>query len=128
MALIQPFQFEPEYPTDEENDESYSLSQESGEHGPDDEERASRVGDRSWCQCGNCIPMPTEQESMCCQELSFLSQTVGGMLNCSYEVKRSLWFSGKPGLSLLAARVVKTSHQAKNYSVTARYCLGGQRQ
>ena len=27
-----------------------------------------RLGNTNWCQCGNCRPMATETESLCCAE------------------------------------------------------------
>lgn len=84
MAQIQPFQFEPEYSTDEEGDESFYSSQTSSDDDREVDERASRLGDRTWCQCGNCVPMPTEKECVCCKEPSFLATAVEGMLNCAY--------------------------------------------
>ncbi|KAE8593616.1 hypothetical protein XENTR_v10019224 [Xenopus tropicalis] len=30
----------------------------------------NRVGTNTWCTCGNCMPMKTEEESYCCMELS----------------------------------------------------------
>lgn len=36
----------------------------------------ARVGQNRWCMCGNCVPMVTERESVCCQELQFLSADV----------------------------------------------------
>ncbi|KAG1655924.1 DNA polymerase delta subunit 3 [Nymphon striatum] len=46
MSQIQPFKFEPEYATDEEREESLSSSQSSSK----DDEKASRIGEQSWCE------------------------------------------------------------------------------
>ncbi|KAG1663269.1 Stomatin-2 [Nymphon striatum] len=45
MSQTQPFQFEPKYATDEEGEESLSSSQSNSE----DDEKASRIGEQSWC-------------------------------------------------------------------------------
>ncbi|KAK3746312.1 hypothetical protein QZH41_006888 [Actinostola sp. cb2023] len=71
MDQIQPFQFEPEYSTDEEEFDSPVSSQSSTET-TEQVERVSRLGERSWCQCGGCAAMPTEKECVCCKELRFL--------------------------------------------------------
>ncbi|KAG1657534.1 Transmembrane protease serine 3 [Nymphon striatum] len=45
MSQTQPFQFEPKYATDEEGEESLSSSQSNSE----DDEKAIRIGEQSWC-------------------------------------------------------------------------------
>ncbi|KAG1672871.1 hypothetical protein GQR58_015794 [Nymphon striatum] len=45
MSQTQPFQFEPKYATDEEGEESLSSSQSNSE----DDEKASRISEQSWC-------------------------------------------------------------------------------
>ncbi|XP_044146841.1 uncharacterized protein LOC122935140 [Bufo gargarizans] len=49
-----------------------------------DTEDENRIGHYDWCQCQNCIPMPTNIESVCCKEISnadaFLEE-----LNCITE-------------------------------------------
>ncbi|KAL7388664.1 hypothetical protein ABVT39_018700 [Epinephelus coioides] len=74
MSAIQPFQFEPErHASEEDNTENI---QEEHEDVVDEQRHEVRVGQNSWCQCGNCISMTTERESMCYQELQFLSAAV----------------------------------------------------
>ncbi|XP_077148997.1 uncharacterized protein LOC143809925 [Ranitomeya variabilis] len=34
-----------------------------------DDTDENRSGKNDWCQCGNCVPMPTAIESICCQEI-----------------------------------------------------------
>ncbi|KAG1693154.1 hypothetical protein GQR58_007119 [Nymphon striatum] len=46
MSQTQPFQFEPKYATDEEGEESLSSSQSNSK----DDEKASRIGEQSWCE------------------------------------------------------------------------------
>ncbi|KAG1659622.1 Mesoderm induction early response protein 3 [Nymphon striatum] len=50
MAQIQPFQFEPEYATEEEGEQSLSSSQPSSKDDRVFDERASRMGEQSWCE------------------------------------------------------------------------------
>ncbi|KAK3748972.1 hypothetical protein QZH41_010818 [Actinostola sp. cb2023] len=78
MDQIQPFQFEPEYSTDEEEFDSPVSSQSSTET-TEQVERVSRLGERSWCQCGGCAAMPTEKECVCCKELRFLLPVIEGL-------------------------------------------------
>ncbi|KAK3713982.1 hypothetical protein QZH41_005641 [Actinostola sp. cb2023] len=61
---IEPDQFEPRrtdvYLSDEED---IPVVEE------EDEVEETRVGNRDWCTCGSCLPMPRETESVCCQEI-----------------------------------------------------------
>ena len=59
MAAVQPFQFEPERNIND-RDNLNEIDQENEDDGQGDEEEA-RVGQNRWCQCGNCVPMPTER-------------------------------------------------------------------
>ncbi|CAJ0967696.1 unnamed protein product, partial [Ranitomeya imitator] len=34
-----------------------------------DDTDENRSGKNDWCHCGNCVPMPTNIESICCQEI-----------------------------------------------------------
>ena len=34
------------------------------------ENENNRIGNTDWCLCGNCSPMPTRAESICCQEIT----------------------------------------------------------
>ncbi len=81
MSSVQPFQFEPERNINEE-DNTDNVSQ--NEHQNEEQERRDeqRVGQNRWCVCSNCVSMPTEKESVCCQELPFLSADVHGKLLC----------------------------------------------
>ncbi len=76
-SAVQPFQFEPEL--------TLGLNQENSteDDRPEDYKRVeeSRVGQNRWCLCGNCLPMPSENESVCCKELHFLSAAVQGRLS-----------------------------------------------
>ena len=36
----------------------------------------SRVGNVSWCSCGNCVPMSTHVESLCCAEVPAIQHRV----------------------------------------------------
>ena len=37
-----------------------------------DDPDSQRQGTTNWCLCEKCGPMPTDKESLCCQELSAL--------------------------------------------------------
>ncbi|XP_068671269.1 P2X purinoceptor 7-like [Montipora capricornis] len=80
---IQPYQFEPEYSSSEENakeDSSGPEEQEIDSLEPNCEsERVSRQENASWCVCGRCSIMSSEVECICCQELAFLSKLVKGL-------------------------------------------------
>ena len=75
---IQPYQLEPEY-SSEEIEEQGSDSEEEDEIGnlesPSGESRRTNT---SWCLCDPCVLMPTEKECVCCKELASLSKIVEG--------------------------------------------------
>ena len=81
MSQILPYQLEPEYSSSEERNES-----EAEEEGGEDEALASneigvdRLSNTSWCSCERCGLMPTEAESVCCKELTFLSTMIEGTM------------------------------------------------
>ena len=63
--------FEPQQGTSsEETEEDSSNWQEMVESD-------SELYDRNWCACTNCQVMPTETESICCQEMDVLYDTLG---------------------------------------------------
>lgn len=72
---IQPYAFEPRREIFEENSDSES-SNDSEEMESDQNEM--RAGNVSWCTCQQCRVMPTEQESICCQEMGELNQKLDG--------------------------------------------------
>ncbi|KAG8442502.1 hypothetical protein GDO86_011336 [Hymenochirus boettgeri] len=41
-----------------------------------EEDPNSRIGKISWCLCGNCKEMPTEKESICCQEVEEIKRQI----------------------------------------------------
>eukprot|EP00112_Aurelia_sp_Birch-Aquarium-sp1_P026496 Seg941.3 transcript_id=Seg941.3/GoldUCD/mRNA.D3Y31 product="P2X purinoceptor 7" protein_id=Seg941.3/GoldUCD/D3Y31 len=65
---VQPFMFEPggEDNTDRES-EQQSTEDSSEEEEPDF--NLERIGNTTWCECGNCTQMPTGRESLCCREI-----------------------------------------------------------
>ena len=71
MSGVQPFQFEPTYPPDEEPVDSGELSELSEENRAD---LNVRIGNTEWCVCEECAEMATVEESFCCQELEELNQ------------------------------------------------------
>ena len=72
MAGIQPYAFEPSKRTGTFNNESeYENSSDSdGEMLGD---MQPRVLNTEWCSCDYCRIMPSERESICCQEMSHLN-------------------------------------------------------
>ncbi|XP_040283932.1 uncharacterized protein LOC120997715 [Bufo bufo] len=65
----------PENPRRSEN-ENYIVFNET--------EDENRVGSVYWCQCGNCIPMRTNIESVCCKEITNAEPLMDN-LNCITE-------------------------------------------
>ncbi|XP_048777749.2 P2X purinoceptor 7-like [Ostrea edulis] len=57
---IRPFRFEP-----------YDSSASGSDNGDEENENSEseRLGNTDWCSCGNCCPMPTTTECVCCQEI-----------------------------------------------------------
>ena len=59
LNSLKPYDFEPEIPyVSEEEEVTQSQTSES--------KSKSRIGNTDWCQCGECKPMDTEAESLCC--------------------------------------------------------------
>lgn len=77
MASIQPYAFEPKKRDIDEG--SDSSDSESDAEITEFEEAQDGVGNTNWCCCGNCRPMTTEQESICCQEMSRLDNKLEGI-------------------------------------------------
>ena len=69
---IMGFQFEPrivrkDKPGDD-SDSSWTTFDDSSEDEGSGENRCGK-SIQYWCACGNCVPMPSEAESLCCSEL-----------------------------------------------------------
>ena len=75
MSAVQPFQLEPERVVNTEEGSQDNIIAVGEE---EQEEEQERIGNTDWCGCGNCLPMLTERESVCCQELHFISAAVQG--------------------------------------------------
>ena len=78
---VQPYQFEP-LMTHEELETFRRRTRNRREGDSDDEQREgsnedSRIGNSRWCSCGICVPMPTTEESVCCQELCEARDNIG---------------------------------------------------
>lgn len=65
---LRPYDFEPEHESDSEVSLS-SDSDDSMDHSLDDD----RVHSTNWCQCDNCVRLPTAAECLCCYEVRELS-------------------------------------------------------
>ena len=57
IGSLKPYDFEPEIPYAEE-EQKYERKQSILS--------LSRIGNTHWCTCGECKPMETEAESLCC--------------------------------------------------------------
>ena len=63
MSSVQPFQFEPTYPPNEEPTESESEWEEESEGVAKSSNLHARVGNTEWCLCGgNCAAMSAADE------------------------------------------------------------------
>ena len=71
MSLVQLCLDEPQYDSDEipsDQDDDLPPPNQDQEQGEDVAE--TRIGNINWCACGQCMPMPTLDESRCCTETS----------------------------------------------------------
>ena len=76
MAKILPYQFEPQYCSDkEDNEELASEPEEEENYSPSAENRRTHT---LWCSCERCVVMKKESECTCCKEITFLSKVVEG--------------------------------------------------
>lgn len=67
---LSPYQYEPRLPDNNSSDEETSDSGDSSDSSSDDSLNENRLGNlESWCRCGNCMIMPSEEECVCCVEL-----------------------------------------------------------
>ena len=83
-GMLQGFSFEPRREDHPElweqewgSDRSDSDDSSGSASGASDGSHSNRRGNTDWCQCSNCVPMPTESESQCCIEI----QTVYNRFN-----------------------------------------------
>ncbi|XP_004919339.1 uncharacterized protein LOC100486056 isoform X2 [Xenopus tropicalis] len=49
-------------------------------------EKGERLRNTRWCQCGNCISLPTTEESVCCREIAKLKKRFRGGVTCIIQV------------------------------------------
>ena len=85
MENIEPYAFGPEFEDDEEQNASDELGNGSDsdiEDGIEGEIKDSRAGNIDWCKCGNCIAMPTVEESICCTESAKIKEKFGDIQGC----------------------------------------------
>ncbi|XP_075308525.1 uncharacterized protein LOC142369994 [Odontesthes bonariensis] len=73
---LEPYRFEPAIASDSGSE---SESESSG-----DDDGDGRLQNADWCQCGNCAPMPTRQECVCCREIVQVADTMEaeGVYSC----------------------------------------------
>ncbi|OCT73691.1 hypothetical protein XELAEV_18032654mg, partial [Xenopus laevis] len=50
-------------------------------------ENGERLRNTRWCQCGNCISLPTTEESVCCREIAKLKKRFTGGITCIIQVQ-----------------------------------------
>ncbi|XP_067682003.1 uncharacterized protein [Haliotis asinina] len=65
---VRPYQYEPILEHGIENSSGDEEEESSETEAPLDV-NIGRLGNTDWCDCGECIPMPTGLESKCCQEI-----------------------------------------------------------
>ncbi|XP_073488997.1 P2X purinoceptor 7-like [Aquarana catesbeiana] len=69
------------YPTVEE-DPSFpfnppsQVSLRSNSETAEERRLQTRIGKNDWCECGNCLAMPTARESICCHEISNVTENI----------------------------------------------------
>ena len=67
---VEPYLFEPLMTIEELNNLRERLGHdEERNHEGHSEISKTRIGHNRWCACGKCLPMATEQESVCCKEV-----------------------------------------------------------
>ena len=73
-GVIRPFMFEPQHGTSSEDESDSNMVQDPQEavEYTFDETTRSHLGNRDWRTCTNCQVMPSETESICCQEMNVL--------------------------------------------------------
>ena len=64
--------FEPQHGTSSEDESNSNMPRDAPEavEYTVDETSRSRLGNRDWRNCSNCQVMPSETESICCQEMN----------------------------------------------------------
>ncbi len=71
VSSILPYQFEPVAAAAAAIVTTTSFDSDEGSSS-DESEQNNRLGNVDWCTCGNCIPMATQKESLCCKEMALL--------------------------------------------------------
>lgn len=66
MAGIQPYSFEPQITENDSNQEDEMPSVQE-----------VRKGNITWCRCSECIPMQSDEESVCCAESQVINDLKG---------------------------------------------------
>lgn len=61
LTKLKPYDLEPIY-------SDVASSSSDSERVDSEEEEQSRIGNTSWCECGNCRAMKTYTESYCCRD------------------------------------------------------------
>ncbi len=56
-----------------ENNSVAPVANNNNAIGEETDEGEARPQNTEWCRCGNCTPMPTADECVCCQEMADIS-------------------------------------------------------
>ncbi len=66
IVAILPYMFEPQVEREVMDDGEATSSSDEDDL---EEEEDNRLDNLFWCQCGLCVLMPTQRESLCCREM-----------------------------------------------------------
>ncbi|XP_066922307.1 P2X purinoceptor 7-like [Clytia hemisphaerica] len=98
LNSLKPYDFEPEIP---------SVSEEEEIDQPSENKSKSRIGNTDWCECGECRPMDTETESLCCLDTNEVPEEY-------FEGKKCVSKSDQFHMVCIAKPVLKTALSALN--------------
>ncbi|XP_077111158.1 uncharacterized protein LOC143767024 [Ranitomeya variabilis] len=85
----------------------------------DDNTEENRIGTVDWCQCGKCVPMPTNMESICCREISNAEEYLGN-INCLTDHEYFTTFCEREAtVNILVTTVCLDSHPPQNKIVNS---------
>jgi hypothetical protein len=71
-----PYQYEPRRLNRIDSNEPIINEVPENVGGAANNEDIGRVGNVEWCRCGNCVPILTCQESICCKEIEEVAEKI----------------------------------------------------